>query len=54
MELIKAENLVKNYQNTKVLKNVNLTVHEGEFIGIMGKHPESVGRSWVLSFRNFF
>lgn len=37
MELIKAENLVKNYQNTKVLKNVNLTVHEGEFIGIMGK-----------------
>lgn len=37
MELIKAENLVKNYQNAKVLKNVDLVVREGEFIGIMGK-----------------
>jgi len=37
MEVIKAENLIKNYRNTKVLRNINLEVREGEFIGIMGK-----------------
>ncbi len=37
MELIKAENLKKNYGNTEVLKGVNLEVSEGEFVGIMGK-----------------
>lgn len=37
MELIRAENVMKNYQNTEVLKGVELTVEEGEFIGIMGR-----------------
>ncbi|MCI8560220.1 MAG: ABC transporter ATP-binding protein [Dorea sp.] len=37
MELIRAENVVKNYQDTKVLKGISLTVQNGEFIGIMGK-----------------
>lgn len=37
MELIKAENVIKNYQNTQVLKSIDLTVNEGEFVGIMGK-----------------
>lgn len=37
MELIRAENVVKNYQDTKVLKGISLTVQTGEFIGIMGK-----------------
>ena len=37
MELIRVENVVKNYQNTQVLKSIDLTVHEGEFVGIMGK-----------------
>ena len=37
MEVIKAGNLIKNYRNTKVLRNINLEVREGEFIGIMGK-----------------
>lgn len=37
MELIRTENVVKNYQNTQVLKSVDLAVKEGEFIGIMGK-----------------
>lgn len=37
MELIRAENVVKNYPNTEVLKGISLTVHSGEFIGIMGK-----------------
>lgn len=37
MELIRVENVIKNYQNTQVLKSVDLTVNEGEFVGIMGK-----------------
>ncbi len=35
--MIRAENIIKNYQNTEVLKGVDLTVKESEFIGIMGK-----------------
>lgn len=37
MELIKTENLTKNYGSTEVLRGVNLTVADGEFLGIMGK-----------------
>ena len=37
MELIKLENVMKDYGNTKVLENITLTVREGEFVGIMGK-----------------
>lgn len=37
MELIRCENLVKNYGKTPVLKRVSLKIQKGEFIGIMGK-----------------
>ena len=37
MAVIKAENIRKNYQHTKVLKGIDLTIEEGEFVGIMGK-----------------
>lgn len=37
MDLIKTEDMKKNYGNTEVLKKINLSVHEGEFVGIMGK-----------------
>ena len=37
MELIRAENIVKNYGNTEVLKGVSLDIRESEFVGIMGK-----------------
>lgn len=37
MELIKTENLKKNYGNTEVLKSISISVCEGEFVGIMGK-----------------
>lgn len=46
MEVIRTENLVRSYRKgfgkkvsdeVKVLKNINLTVEEHEFVGIMGK-----------------
>ena len=37
MELNRAEKVIKNYPDTEVLKGMDLTVREGEFIGIMGK-----------------
>ena len=37
MELIRTENVVKNYGRTEVLKGVSLNIREREFVGIMGK-----------------
>lgn len=46
MEILKTENLIRNYtkpnkkegeEDIKVLKGVNLTIREKEFVGIMGK-----------------
>lgn len=37
MEVLRAENIFKSYSNTNVLKAVNITISEGEFVGIMGK-----------------
>jgi len=37
VELIRTENVVKNYGRTEVLKGVSLNIREREFVGIMGK-----------------
>lgn len=37
MELIRTENVVKNYGSAEVLKGIGLNIRENEFIGIMGK-----------------
>lgn len=37
MDIIKTQNIIKNYQNTNVLNGIDLTIQKGEFIGIMGK-----------------
>ena len=48
--LIELKNIVKNYDNggviTKVLRGVNLSVDEGEFIAIMG--PSGSGKSTLM------
>lgn len=48
--LIELKNIVKNYENgdviTHVLKDVNLSVEEGEFIAIMG--PSGSGKSTLM------
>lgn len=37
MELIKVRNIVKNYGNARVLRDISLDIQEREFVGIMGR-----------------
>ena len=50
-KLIDLRNINKTYRNgdqeLKVLKNINLTVEEGEFVGIMG--PSGSGKSTLMN-----
>ncbi|MGD9604831.1 MAG: ABC transporter ATP-binding protein [Bacilli bacterium] len=50
MKIISCKNLVKNYQNakvlTKVLNNIDLTIEQGEFCGITG--PSGSGKTTLL------
>ena len=50
-EILRLENISKTYQakngETEALKNINFTVNEGEFIGIIG--PSGCGKSTLLS-----
>ena len=36
MEIIKVENVCKNYKDIKALKNVSLSINEGELYGLLG------------------
>ena len=38
MELLKCNNLCKDYGKKKVLKNINLTIPRGKIIGLLGKN----------------
>ena len=50
-EILKLENICKTYQakngEIEALKNINFTVNEGEFVGIIG--PSGCGKSTLLS-----
>ena len=51
MPIIKLENISRSYKNGQVvieaLKNINLSIEEGEFISIMG--PSGSGKSTMLN-----
>ena len=36
MEIIKINNVSKNYKNIKALNNINLSINEGELYGLLG------------------
>lgn len=49
--MIKLENLVKNFGDVHVLKNVNLTVEEGEKLVVIG--PSGSGKSTLIRCMNY-
>ncbi len=50
MELVKCHNLGKEFDNKKVLKDVNLTIPKGKIIGLLGKN--GMGKTTFLKLIN--
>ena len=50
MELLECKNLNKSYGNKKILKNVNLTIHNGKIIGLLGKN--GTGKTTLIKIIN--
>lgn len=50
MELVKCNNLCKEFDNQKVLKDVNLTIPKGRIIGLLGKN--GMGKTTLLKLIN--
>ena len=50
MELVKCNNLCKEFDNKKVLKDVNLTITKGKIIGLLGKN--GMGKTTFLKLIN--
>ncbi|MBQ3437540.1 MAG: ATP-binding cassette domain-containing protein, partial [Fusobacterium sp.] len=48
--MIKFENISKNYNSKKVLKNINLTVNTGEILAIIGE--SGCGKTTLLKLIN--
>ncbi|MFN3550381.1 MAG: ABC transporter ATP-binding protein [Endomicrobiia bacterium] len=46
MEILKIENLYSGYKNFIVLKNINLKITKGEFVGLIG--PNASGKSTLF------
>lgn len=50
MELVKCNNLCKEFDNKKILKDVNLTISKGKIIGLLGKN--GMGKTTLLKLIN--
>lgn len=46
MGYIRFENIVKNFGNTQVLKNINLDIEKGQLVTLLG--PSGCGKSTLL------
>ena len=46
-EVLKVKDLYFDYSDTSVLKNVNFTLYEGDFLGIIGSN--GAGKSTLMS-----
>ena len=50
MELVKCNNLCKEFDNKKILKDVNLSIPKGKIIGLLGKN--GMGKTTLLKLIN--
>lgn len=50
MELVKCSNVNKNFNNQKILKNINLTISRGKIIGLLGKN--GTGKTTLIKLIN--
>ena len=50
MELVKCNNLCKEFDNKKILKDVNLTIPRGKIIGLLGKN--GMGKTTLIKLIN--
>ncbi|MBQ6687099.1 MAG: ABC transporter ATP-binding protein [Bacilli bacterium] len=50
MELVKCSNVNKNFNNKKILKNINLTIPRGKIIGLLGKN--GTGKTTLIKLIN--
>lgn len=46
MGFVEIKDLVKNFGDTQVLKNININIEEGEFVTLLG--PSGCGKSTLL------
>lgn len=50
MELVKCNNLCKEFDNKQVLNNINLTIPKGKIIGLLGKN--GMGKTTLIKLMN--
>ena len=50
MELVKCNNLCKNFDNKIILKDVNLSIQKGRIVGLLGKN--GMGKTTLIKLIN--
>lgn len=50
MKLVECKNLCKDFDNKKVLKNINLTIESGRIIGLLGRN--GMGKTTLIKLMN--